>query len=221
MLEVCGALMREHPGVLFQTHMNESAEEIVAVRASFPWAESYLAVYERFGLVGPRSVFAHNVHASDTELTRLAAAGAAVAHCPGSNSALGAGIFPMQRHLAAGVRFALGTDVGAGVGFGMLKEALLATCCSGCSPKACSSHRRICSISQPARARRRWAWGTKRATSPGKSADLVRLRPPKGTPLASAVERAEGPERILAALIAQAGAESVREVRVRGAALAL
>ncbi len=32
----------------------------------------------------------------------------------------------MRRHLDAGVRFALGTDVGGGTGFGMLKEALQA-----------------------------------------------------------------------------------------------
>ena len=51
---------------------------------------------------------------------------------------------------------------------------------------------------------------------PGKSADLVCLRPPHGTPLASAVAQAEGPERALSALIAQAGAESAREVRVGG-----
>ena len=59
-------------------------------------------------------------------MERLAAAGTAIAHCPASNAALGCGIFPMRRHLAAGVHVALGTDVGGGTGFGMLKEALQA-----------------------------------------------------------------------------------------------
>jgi guanine deaminase len=57
--------------------------------------------------------------------------------------------------------------------------------------------------------------------TPGKSADLVRLCPPEGTPLATAVARAESLPGLLAALITQAGAESVREVRVRGEAVPL
>ena len=40
---------------------------------------------------------AHNVHATDSELERLARRGNAIAHCPGSNAALGSGIFPFRR----------------------------------------------------------------------------------------------------------------------------
>jgi len=57
--------------------------------------------------------------------------------------------------------------------------------------------------------------------SPGRSADLVRLRAPQVTPLAAAVECSGSSERLLAAPIAQAGAESVRAVRIRGKAVAL
>ena len=49
-----------------------------------------------------------------------------MAHCPCSNSALGSGMFPLRRHVEAGVRFALGTDVGAGVSFSLLREGLQA-----------------------------------------------------------------------------------------------
>ena len=69
-----------------------------------------------------RSVLAHNVHPTDHELKVLAARDASVAHCPTSNSALGSGLFPLARHLAYGVRVALGSDVGAGTGFSLLKE---------------------------------------------------------------------------------------------------
>ena len=220
MLEICGALMRENPGVLFQTHMNESAEEIAAVRAAFPTANSYLAVYDRFGLAGPRSIFAHNVHPSDAELSRMAETGAAAVHCPCSNGALGAGIFPMRRHLAAGVRFALGTDVGAGVGFGMLKEALHSYMLQRLIPEGMLlSPAHLLYLATRAGAEAMDLGDETGDFTPGRSADFVRWRPSDGTPLASAVERAEGPERVLAALLAQAGEESVREVRVRGKAL--
>jgi guanine deaminase len=52
--------------------------------------------------------------------------------------------------------------------------------------------------------------------SAGKSADLVYLRPPQGSPLAAVVEQADSMDRILAALFTLAGSESVREVRVEG-----
>ena len=56
----------------------------------------------------------------------LAARASAVAYCPTSNSALGSGLFPLRRHLEAGVRVALGSDVGAGTGFSIFKEGLQA-----------------------------------------------------------------------------------------------
>ena len=87
---------------------------------------SYVDTYDRHGLLGPRSVLAHNVHPTDAELERLAAAAPRVAHCPTSNTALGSGLFPLRRHLAHGVRVALGTDVGAGTGFSLFKEGLQA-----------------------------------------------------------------------------------------------
>ena len=50
----------------------------------------------------------------------------------------------------------------------------------------------------------------------GKSADFVYLRPPKNSPLAAVVERAETAERILAALFTLGDSSSVHEVRVEG-----
>ena len=48
MLEVCQTLLRENPGVRFQTHFNENRQEIAEVAQLFPWASDYLNVYERF-----------------------------------------------------------------------------------------------------------------------------------------------------------------------------
>ncbi|WP_345042816.1 guanine deaminase [Georgenia daeguensis] len=126
MLESCAALMETAPDLWFTSHLNENLDEIEHVRRLFPSAENYLSTYGRHGLVTGRSVLAHDVHPSAAELEMLAGAGAAVAHCPSSNSALGSGLFPLRAHLDAGVRVALGTDVGAGTGFSLLKEGLQA-----------------------------------------------------------------------------------------------
>ncbi len=124
LLASCAALHRDVPGSWITTHINENTVEVHTVRQLFGCG--YLDSYDRHGLVGARSVLAHNVHPTDPELARLAAAGAAVAHCPTSNAALGSGLFPLDRHLARGVRVALGSDVGAGTGLSLFKEGLQA-----------------------------------------------------------------------------------------------
>ena len=218
MLEVCQTLLRENPSVRFQTHLNENRREISEVARLFPWASDYLNVYERFELTGSRSVMAHNVHPSESELQRLAASGTSISHCPGSNAMLGSGIFPLRRHIAAGVKCALGTDVGAGTGFGMLKEGLQAYLVQRLAVNG--------TLLTPAHllylATRAGAvvLGMENEIGdfgPGKSADLVYLRPPQGSALAAVVAQAENMNRILAALFTLAGSESVREVRVEGA----
>ena len=124
MLESCAALLRDVDGALFTSHVNENTAEIDTVRGLFPACDSYVDTYGRYRLLERRSVLAHNVHPDDAELDQLAAAGASVAHCPSSNSALGSGLFPLRRHVEHGVRVALGTDVGAGTSFSLLREGL-------------------------------------------------------------------------------------------------
>ena len=115
-----GALVAAHPDVLMHTHLAENTGEIAAVAARFPTARDYLDVYDRFGLVGPRSVFAHCVHLDDHALARMGAAGASIAFCPTSNLFLGSGLFDLARADAHGVKAGIGTDVGAGTSFSLL-----------------------------------------------------------------------------------------------------
>lgn len=126
LLDACAALGKDVPGTWFTSHLNENLAEITEVARLFSRSVDYLDTYDRHGLVGGRSVFAHNIHVRDRELSLLAAQGAGVAHCPTSNAALGSGLFPMRRHLEHGVPVALGSDVGAGTGFSLLKEGLQA-----------------------------------------------------------------------------------------------
>jgi guanine deaminase len=217
MLEVCQSLMREHTDVRFQTHVNENSQEVSEVLKLFPWAKDYLGIYERYGLVSTRSVLAHNLHPTDDELNRLAASKASVSHCPCSNAALGSGWFPLRRHVRAGVRVALGTDVGGGTGFGLMKEALQAYMLQRLAPEGfLLSPAHLLYLATRAGAEALGLADTIGDFQAGKTADFVYLRPQPNSPLAAVVAHADNPERMLAALFTLAGAESVREVCVEG-----
>jgi guanine deaminase len=126
MLDSCAELAAGTDGVYVTSHINENGAEVDQVAAHFPERSHYLDTYHHHGLVGDRTVLAHNVHPTDHELEVMADTGCWVAHCPTSNAALGSGLFPLRRHDAYGVGVALGSDVGAGTGFSLIKEGLQA-----------------------------------------------------------------------------------------------
>lgn len=119
-LAMAGELLAAHSDVLLHTHMSENRGEIARVGELFPWAQDYLDVYDRFGLVGPRSVFAHCVHCDEGVMGRMAKAGATAAFCPSSNLLLGSGLFGLKRACECGMSVALGTDIGGGGSFSQL-----------------------------------------------------------------------------------------------------
>ena len=122
-LEAAGGLADEFPGVYVQTHLDENEDEIDLVAKLFPGTQTYLEVYERAGLLGPRSVFGHCIHLTDSEVAALAATRSIAAFCPTSNLFLGSGLFDQARLRDAGVRVALATDVGGGTSYSMLRTA--------------------------------------------------------------------------------------------------
>ena len=105
-----------------QSHLSESPAEIARVRELFPEALDYTDVYDRAGLLGPRTLLAHGVHLGEREYQRLHDTFATVVHCPTANSFLGSGIFDrsMASRPERPVGIALGTDIGAGTGYSML-----------------------------------------------------------------------------------------------------
>jgi guanine deaminase len=125
-LAMAGDVLARHNDVLLHTHLSENTRECAAVLARFTGARDYSDVYDRFGLVGARSVFAHGVHLSDQECARLAQAGAGIAVCPSSNLFLGSGMFDFAQAAAHNLRIGLGTDIGAGTSFSLLHTAGLA-----------------------------------------------------------------------------------------------
>ncbi len=120
-LQLAGRLLQEHPGVYLHTHLSENTDEVTWARELFPDAKHYLDVYDRAGLLSQRSVFAHGIHLCDDECQRLAQTGSAIAHCPTSNLFLGSGLFALDHLQQQGVTVSLGTDVGAGTSFSMLR----------------------------------------------------------------------------------------------------
>jgi guanine deaminase len=217
MLEVCQTLRREHDDLRVQTHLNENVDEIAAVRQSFPWATDYFGVYQRYGLTGPNAVMAHDVWPTDAELERLASSRTTVAHCPGSNAALGSGIFPLRRHLAAGVHCALGTDVGGGIGLGLLQEALQAYLMQRLAPDGVTlDAARLLYLATRAGADALGLVHEIGDFAPGKAADFVYFEARPESLLAAALERADDLAQVLSTLVTLAGQESVREVRIEG-----
>lgn len=119
-LAALGALWAEHPDVLMQTHLSEQLDEIAWVRELFPNARDYLDTYEAFGLLGARGLYGHAIHLEPREVDRLSEVGAAVVHCPTSNTFIGSGLFDMAG-LTARMRVGLATDTGGGSSFSMLR----------------------------------------------------------------------------------------------------
>jgi guanine deaminase len=119
-LELAGRLIADHPGVKLHTHLSENLEELAAVRQAFPDCADYFAVYEKFGLATPHSVFAHCLHLTPHEWVRLGKSGAGVAFCPTSNLFLGSGLFNLAAAETAGARVGLATDIGAGTSLSLL-----------------------------------------------------------------------------------------------------
>ena len=140
-LREAGALAARHPDCHVHTHLSESEGEIELVQRLFPWAKDYTDVYDRFGLLGPRSLFAHGIHLSERECARLSEAGATVVHCPTSNTFLGSGLFDAG-HVGRPdrpVRIGVATDVGGGTSYSMLHtlgEAYKVAMLRGRSPTA-------------------------------------------------------------------------------------
>jgi guanine deaminase len=217
MLQACAALLDENPTALFTSHVNESPGEIEFVRELFPDSRDYVGTYEDAGLLRECSVLAHNVHVSDSELDRLAAAKTAVAHCPSSNAFLASGIFAMAQHVEHGVRFGMGTDVGAGTGLSMLKEGLVAYHVQMVREQGhMLGPAHLLYLATAAGADALGHGDITGDLTPGKAADLFLLKPPPGSTLEAVLEDSPNWEAALGAIFTLAREESVLEVRVGG-----
>ena len=102
------ARLARHYRVHMHTHLAETRDEHDYCRDLFGCTPVEYA--EELGWTGRDVWFAHMVHPSAAEVTRLGGAGCGVAHCPSSNMRLGSGVAPIRHLHAAGMRVGVGVD---------------------------------------------------------------------------------------------------------------
>ncbi len=215
LLSAARELHEEFPDVWVHTHVSENLAEIRWVGELFPESANYLDVYDRFGLLGERTVLAHGVHLSDPELDRLRETGARLAHCPNSNLFLGSGLFPMQRVLEREIPFGLGTDIGAGTTLSMftvMSDAYKVQQVRG----LVLSPLKLWYLATLGGAR---ALGLERETGslePGKAADFLVLDLAATPLLAARTAASRTTDELLAALVFLADDRAVAESRIEG-----
>ncbi|XP_077200913.1 guanine deaminase isoform X3 [Paroedura picta] len=127
MLGRLGDLAEAH-GVYVQSHISETEEEIKLVQKIFPTYQNYTELYDKNKLLTSKTIMAHGCYLSDEELKLFTCRGAAIAHCPNSNTALCSGFLNVKKVLKYNVKLGLGTDVAGGYSasmFDAIRNALI------------------------------------------------------------------------------------------------
>ena len=131
---------------------------------------------DRLGLLNARLLAVHGTQLDDGELARLAAAGATLVTCPRSNRWTGAGTPPIGRFFESGVRLAIGTDSLASVeDLNLFRELAEVRRLAPQVPA-----RRLLESATIAGAAALGFAGDYGTIEPGKRADLIAVRVPRG-----------------------------------------
>lgn len=128
LLKGMGDLCREY-GLPVQSHISETRKEMEEMHELCPGSSCYADFFRKSGLLGENgaAIMAHAVYSSDEEIRILKETGTLIAHCPGANAALSAGIAPVRKYLDLDMQVGLGSDVAAGAStsiFTAMKDAL-------------------------------------------------------------------------------------------------
>ncbi|OTA69326.1 guanine deaminase [Hypoxylon sp. EC38] len=115
--------LHSETGIPIQTHISENVNEIQLVREMFPDCENYADVYDKFGLLGEKTILAHAIHLTEEEADLIAGKKSKIAHCPCSNSALTSGEARVRWLLEKGIGVGLGTDMSGGYSPSVLEAA--------------------------------------------------------------------------------------------------
>jgi 8-oxoguanine deaminase len=109
-------------GVRLHTHVAETRDEQVYCRNTY--GSGPVEYLDRLGWLAEDVWLAHAVYLAATDISRLAATGTGVAHCPSSNGRLGSGTAPIRALLDARVPVGLGVDGAASQEAGRLVDEL-------------------------------------------------------------------------------------------------
>ena len=125
-LRGAGELAARYPGVWIQSHVAENLDEIRWAHELFPASRSYLSVYDDFGLLRERAVYAHCIHLDEHDRALMRDTGAVAAVSPTSNLFLGSGFFDYAEADRVGMGYGLASDVGGGTSFSPFHTMLAA-----------------------------------------------------------------------------------------------
>ena len=123
-LRGAGELAAKYPSVWIQSHVAENHDEIRWVKELFPESRSYLSVYDEFGLMRERSVYAHCIYFDENDRALMRERNVAAAVCPTSNLFLSSGYFDFALADQADFQYGLASDVGGGTSFSPFRTML-------------------------------------------------------------------------------------------------
>ena len=121
-----GELAAKYADTWIHSHVAENLDEVRWVKELYPQSRSYLQVYEDFGLMRKRAIYAHCIHFDAADRALMARSGAAAAVSPTSNLFLGSGFFDYKAADEANFAYGLASDVGGGTSFSPFHTMLAA-----------------------------------------------------------------------------------------------
>jgi guanine deaminase len=215
MLEGIAQLHRQFPDSYIHSHLAENKAEIAAVTALYQNRHSYTQIYEKSGCLGPRTLMAHGIYLSESELAILKETQTRIAHCPSSNFFLKSGVFPLDAVQHAQIAFGLGSDIGGGPDISMFRVMRSMVEIQLTQP----AHVKPTEAIYYATLAGAEALSLESETgnlSPGKSADFIVL---DTDTLTSLSPQGESIEEILSQLVSLGGEKQVMKTFVRGKAV--
>ncbi|GAA3998171.1 guanine deaminase [Comamonas faecalis] len=203
-LQGAGELAARYSNTWIHSHVAENHDEVRWVAELFPQARSYLDVYQRFGLLRRRAVYAHCIYLDGTDRQLMHETGAAAAVSPTSNLFLGSGFFDFAQAREQNMLHGLASDVGGGTSLSPFHTMLAAyyTGREGQTKQGLSL--------APTELWWRHTGGAAQALGldgvvgtlqPGSEADFIVLNPQATPLLARRTQRAQSLEELLFALI--------------------
>jgi guanine deaminase len=121
LMQEAGHLQKKYDTYL-QTHVAENREEVATIKKLFPSCRSYLDVYDKAGLLGPKTMLAHGIYLDEEDLKIIQKTQTKIIHCPTSNHFMSSGIMPMCNYINRKIIIGIGTDVAGGYSLSMLHE---------------------------------------------------------------------------------------------------